>query len=84
MGIHERRSELVRVDEERRAHARAKSLIEFVGVRRGSRNALTEMVAVLGGVYGVVAREDVIEFDNRRRVSWRVEDDDDDDSDIGC
>lgn len=84
MGIHERRSELVRVDEERRAHARAKSLIEFVGVRRGSRNALTEMVAVLGGVYGVVAREDVIEFDNRRRVSWRVEEDDDDDSDIGC
>lgn len=83
MGIHERRSELVRVDEERRAQARAKSLIEFVGVRRGSRNALTEMVAVLGGVYGVVAREDVIEFDNRRRVSWRVEDDDDD-SDIGC
>lgn len=84
MGIHERRSELVRVEEERRAHARAKSLMEFVGVRRGSRNALTEMVAVLGGVYGVVAREDVIEFDNRRRVSWRVEDDDDDDSDIGC
>lgn len=72
------------MDEERRAHARAKSLIEFVGVRRGSRNALTEMVAVVGGVYGVVAREDVIEFDNRRRVSWRVEDDDDDDSDIGC
>lgn len=84
MGIHERSSELMRVEDERRAHARAKSLMEFVGVRSGSRNALTEMVAVLGGVYDVAAREDVIEFDNRRRVSWRVEDDDDDDSDIGC
>ena len=70
------------MDEDRRAQARAKSLMELVGVRRGSRNAWTEMVAVLGGVYGVAAREEAIEFDKRRRVSWRVEDDDD--SDIGC
>jgi hypothetical protein len=31
------------------------------------------MVAVLGGMYGVAAREDAIEFDKRRRVAWRVE-----------
>lgn len=69
MGIHERNSELVLVDEDNRAHARAKSLmeawmVEFVEVRRGSRNALTEMLEVLWGVYGVAARESAIEFDN--------------------
>jgi hypothetical protein len=52
------------VDEDRRAHARAKSLMEFVDERRGWRNALTEILELLGGVYRVVARESEIEFDN--------------------
>jgi hypothetical protein len=65
LGIHEKRSELdCVVDEDRRAHAKAKSLMEFVDERRGWRNALTEMLELLGGVYGVVARESEIEFDN--------------------